>query len=167
ASLSSGQNNWQELLEKYDIDTIINSQPGSYWPVSVPVYTLPNWKLIYANDVAYVYARDDVIKSQPVDLSKINEGLHEALQFEDKDAEDAVRQLEKLLEFDPQNAFARSQLAIYFLKTDSERAKTISEESRQIYPKNPLFNLILIPKTLCSTLYLLLTTCKKTSAPKL
>ena len=142
-SLSSGQNNWQELLEKYDIDTIINSQPGSYWPVSVPVYTLPNWKLIYANDVAYVYARDDVIKSRPVDLSVINESLHSPLKFEDKDAGLAVRQLQNLLAFDPQNAFARSQLAIYFLKTDSERAKTISEESRQIYPKNPLFNLIL------------------------
>ncbi len=142
-ALAGGQGNWRELLKKYDIDTVINSQPGSYWPVSVPVYTLPNWKLVYANDVAYVYAREDVIKSLPVDLSAINEGLHSPLKFEDKDAQLAVKQLQNLLAFDPQNAFARTQLAIYYLKADPEKAKSISEQSRQIYPKNPLYNLVL------------------------
>ncbi len=154
-ALANGGDNWQELLKKYDIDTVINSQQGSYWPVSVPVYTLPNWKLVYANDVAYVYAREDVIKNRPVDLSAINEGLHVALKFEDKDTDLAIKQLQNLLEFDPQNAFARSQLAIYYLKTDPEKAKNISEESRRIYPKNPLFNLILasyyLQKNQCQT----------------
>lgn len=142
-ALSNGQDNWQELLKKYDIDTVINSQQGSYWPVSVPVYTLPDWKLIYANDVAYVYARDDVIKNRPVDLSAINEGLHTALKFEDKDAELAVKQLQNLLAFDPQNAFAHSQLAMYYLKTDLEKSRSVSEEARKKYPKNPLFSLTL------------------------
>ncbi len=143
AALTHGTGNWQQLLEKYDIDTVVNSQPGSYWPVSVPVYTLPNWKLIYANDVAFVYARDDVIKNRPVDLSAINEGLQNVLKIEDKNADLAIKQLQDLLTFDPQNAFARSQLATYYIKKDTEKARQISEDSRQIYPKNPLFSLIL------------------------
>jgi len=143
AALALGTGNWQDLLKKYDIDTVVNSQPGAYWPVSVPVYTLPNWKLIYTNDVAYVYARDDVIKNRPVDLSVINEGLKGPLKFEDKDAEAAIKQLENLLAFDTENAFARTQLALYYLKTDPEKSRQIAEEARSLYPKNPIFSLTL------------------------
>ncbi len=144
-NLSAGTENWQELIHIYNIDTVVNSQYDSIYDNFTPVYRLPNWKLVYVDSDAIVYARSDVIEKLPVDLSKIQ--AQKAyyplnLSFDTKDEDQAVKQLHDLIGFDNKNAFARSQLVLYYLnnKNDLEAATKLAVESRSIIPKDPIFS---------------------------
>ena len=105
-----------------------------------PVYNLPNWKLIYVDSVFALYARNDVIKSIPVDLSLVQPELSTDLKFKPENETAAVGQLQKLMQFDPQNAFARNQLIYYYTQKDLTRAKNQAEESKKLIPKDPTFS---------------------------
>lgn len=144
-NISAGTGNWQELVKTYDIDTVVNSQYDSIYDNLTPVYKLPDWKLVYVDSDAVVYARYDVIKKLPVDLSKIQ--AQKAyyplnLSFDIKDEDQAVKQLQDLIAFDNKNAFARSQLVLYYLnnKNDLEQATKLTVESRSLIPKDPIFS---------------------------
>lgn len=144
-TLNAGIGNWQELIKTYNIDTVVNSQYDSIFDNLTPVYTLSNWKLVYINSDAAVYAREDVIKKLPVDLSKIQAQYAYYplnLSFDIKDQDQAVKQLQDLLAYDNKNAFARSQLILYLLnnKNDIDAATKLTIQSRNLIPKDPIFS---------------------------
>jgi hypothetical protein len=139
--ITYGKNGWDKLLESLNVDTVINSQPFTDAFSYTPVHILSNWQLVYINNVFILYARNDVIKSLPVDLSKIKPALPSALKFAKEDEKDAIGQLQNLLKFDPKNGFARDQLIIYYLDKDVKKAISLAEESRQVDPSNPIFSL--------------------------
>ncbi len=153
--LLEGSKGWQELLERFDIDTVIKSQPNTMAFVYTPVQNFPNWKLIYLNNIYIIYARHDVIKSIPVDLSKVKPELATALKFDPADEKEAINQLQNLLSFDTQNGFARDQLIIYYLQKDTQKALLLAQQSRQMDPKNPIYSLHL------AEIYAKLNDCKK------
>ena len=141
--IASGLNNWDNLLEKYNIDTIINKQPDARHGSSTPVYNLNNWKLVFLDNIAALYARTDIIKSLPVELSAIHPELPTDLKFTQEDENIALEQLNNLLIFDPTNDFARIQLILYWRDKNLEKAKILAEESMQLLPKNPWFSYLL------------------------
>ena len=99
-SISSGTGSWQELLKAHDIDTVVNSQYDSIFDNFTPVHKLPDWKLVYVDSDAVIYARKDIIKKLPVDLSYIQP--HKAyypinLSFDLKDQDEAIKQLQGLI----------------------------------------------------------------------
>ena len=136
-----GKENWQSLLEKYDIDTVINTRTHSFFTNITPVWQLANWKLIYVDRTAAIYARGDVIRSIPVDLWAVNPNLGTPLKFKPEQEKVAVEQLQKLLEFNRENGFARIQLILYYLDKDLNRAKALAEESRNLLPDDPIFSI--------------------------
>ncbi len=142
-SLIYGTGDWQKNLEKYNIDTVVNSQPNVFIQNATPVYKLDNWKLVYANDTFAIYARNDVIKTQPVDLSSIHLNLPDFQKFNPEDEKTAIEQLENLKRFENKNAFAREQLIFYYLQKDISKAQQLAIESRSLIPKNPHFSLYL------------------------
>lgn len=142
--LGSGVDNWQELLERYQIDTVINTQYGSIKSNNTPVYNLDNWQLVYLDNNLVLYARNDVIRSKPVELSAIHPQLQTPLKFRSEDEKAAVEQLENLLKFDSKNGFARAQLTQYYLMRDLERAKNLAQESRNLLTNDPIFPVYLV-----------------------
>ncbi len=143
-NLNGGTNNWEELLKKYNIDTVVNSQYDSIIDNFTPVYQLPNWKLAYVDSNAVIYARNDVIKNLPVNLSKIHPEqayIPFNLSFDPKD-EEAANQLRALLRYDDKNSFARSQLILYEMnyQNDLENAKKLTLESKLLIPQDPIFS---------------------------
>lgn len=138
--IASSANGWERLLNNYKIDTIINPQDLPYLYAKTQVYSLPNWKLIYVDSVSALYARDDVIKSIPVDLSLVQLELPSDLKFKPENEAAAAEQLRKLLDYDDKNAFARDQLIKYYLQKDPQKAKNLAEESRKLLPKDPTFS---------------------------
>ena len=142
--IASGQEGWDKLVEKYDIDTVVNSQFAAPKGSSTPVWKLPNWKLIYVDNVSALWARDDVIKTLPVDLSALNLELEEPLKFKPENKEKAVKQLENLIKFHPKNDFARGQLIQNYIDEGKlEDAKKLAQESRTLMPKDPTFAMYL------------------------
>jgi len=142
--ISSGQEGWDKLLEKYDIDTVINSQFAAPKGNNTPVYKLANWKLIYVDNISALWARDDVIKSEPVDLSALSLEIQGPLKFKPENKDKAVAQLKNLLNFYPKNDFARGQLIQNYLDEGKlEDAKNLAEESRSLMPKDPTFPIYL------------------------
>ena len=139
--MQEGGKDWQIFLQKYNIDTVVNSQFFVFWLNNTSVYQLPNWKLVFVDDVFAVYAREDIIKSLLVDLSVIQPELPTAFKFKDENQEKAIIQLQNLLRFDSKNGFARSQLIQYYRDYDSTKAKSLAEESRKLLPEDPLFSL--------------------------
>ncbi len=137
--LGSGVDNWQELLERYQIDTVVNTQYGSIKNNNTPVYNLTNWQLIYLDNNLLLYARDNVIKKKPVELSAIHAELPTPLKFKPEDEGVAISQLENLLKFDYKNGFARAQLTQYYLTRDLTAAKDLAGESRNLLPNDPIF----------------------------
>lgn len=142
-TISSGTGNWADLLHKYDIDTIINGQPDSQFGAYTPVYKLDNWKLIYLDNTAALYARQDIIGSTPVNLSTIHPELQGDLKFKPEDETEALQQLENLLDFDPTNDFARIQLIMYWKNKNASKAERLALESHKMLPQNPWFSLLL------------------------
>ena len=140
-TMASGENGWQELIKRYNIDTVVNSQFFTFYTNSTPVYLLPDWQLIYLDDVALIYARKDIIKSLPVDLSAIHPEIERGFKAKVEEEEKARDQLEKLMIFDPRNGFARQQLVIYWMDRDLPRAKTLAEQSKNLLPNDPIFSL--------------------------
>lgn len=139
--LMAGRNGWEKLLEKFNIDTVAKSQPNTMAFVYTPVQNLANWKLIYIDDVYMIYARSDIIKSLPLDLSKIKPELPTALKFAKEDEPEAINELKNLLKFDPKNGFARDQLVIYYMENDVKKAISLANQSKQVDPKSPVFSL--------------------------
>lgn len=142
-TISSGTGNWANLLQKYAIDTVINNQPDSQFGAYTPVYKLDNWKLIYLDNTAALYARQDIISSTPVNLSVIHPEMQGDLKFKPEDETEALRQLEDLLDFDPTNDFARVQLIIYWKDKNTPKAERLALESHKILPQNPWFSFLL------------------------
>ena len=139
--LASGREGWQQLLEKYDIDTVINSPSFDFHLfTSTPVYRLKNWQLVYIDDSAVIYAREDVIKSVPVELSAINPNSPLQLKIKPLLEKKGVQELNELLRFDTMNGFAREQLIIYYMSNDINKAIQLAEESNALLPKNPMFS---------------------------
>jgi len=138
--IASGASGWRELLKKYDIDTVVNHQDLPYLLAKTPVWELSNWQLVYVDEIATIYARDDVIKSIPVDLSVIQPELPTTLKFKQDNETKAIEQLGKLMAYEPKNAFAKSQLVAYYITKDLNRAKKLAEESRMIIPYDPIFS---------------------------
>ena len=140
-TIANGENGWQELLKKYNIDTVVNSQFFIFYSNHTPVYTLPDWQLVYLNDNAIIYAREDIIKSLPVNLSSIHPEIERGFKAKVGEEENARSQLEKLMIFDPKNGFARQQLVIYWMDHDLAKARSLAEQSRNLLPNDPIFSL--------------------------
>ena len=80
--INIGDEGFEKLLEKHGIDTVINTQPYNIiTPSQVPIYKLANWRLVYIDDIAAIYARKDIIKSTPIDLSAIEPELGTPIKF--------------------------------------------------------------------------------------
>ena len=144
-NIESGTNNWQDLIKEFDIDTFV--VPTTYFTFDTPLQNLDNWQLVYIDRTAKLYARRDVIKNPKFDLSTIHPEMltTDDLKFKEEDEQKATQELKKMLEFDPKNGFARSQLILYyFKKNDLEKAQKLIEDSRQILPKDPYFSLYLV-----------------------
>lgn len=142
--IASGQDGWDKLVEKYNIDTVVNSQFAAPKGNNTPVWKLPNWKLVYVDNVSALWARDDVIKTLPVDLSAINPELTAPLKFMPENKDKAVKQLENLIKFYPKNDFARGQLIQNYIDEGKlDEAKKLGEESRTLLPKDPTFAMYL------------------------
>ena len=127
------------------MDTVINTQSWLSLQNSTPVYKLQNWKLVYLDGTFIIYARNDVIKRQPLDLSLIHPEYTSALKFKKDDEKGAMEQIRSLLAYDPKNDFARAQLIIYYL-TDGKNftaAKDLAQQSAKLFPKNPWFDFYL------------------------
>lgn len=141
--IGEGTSNWTDLLKDYDIDTIVNKIGDGGFGALTPVYTLKDWKLVYVTIYNAVYAREDVIKSLPVDLSAIHPEFVTDFKFKIEDEKTAVDQLKKLLEFDTANDFARAQLILYYRDNDIEQAKTLATQSKELHPKIPWYSYFL------------------------
>jgi len=135
-----GRSSWKVSLENLGIDTVINSTYfDSLWRSEVPVFILPNWKLIYLDENATVYARSDIIKSIPIDLSAIHPEMAGEIKFDSGNSK-VEDQLTSLMDFEPKNAFARRQLILYYLqKNDPAKAQFLANESQKILPDDPWF----------------------------
>ena len=142
-SLAHGGDNWQDLINKFNIDTVINSQSGSVWPNDTQVYKLDDWKLVWIDSNSIVYAKKNVIKSTPVDLSAIQPDLQTPLKFKSANETLAIQQLENMAQFDPVNSFAQAQLARYYFEKDFAKAQKIAQEARMKIPNDPIFSLTL------------------------
>lgn len=141
--IGNGFGNWVELLGKYNIDTIVNRGPDSQFGASTPAYLLPDWQLVYLNGTAIVYARSNIIKSLPLDLSAIHPELTSDIKFKTDETQKAVKQLNDLIAFDNTNDFARIQLILYYRNKDIEQSKLLAKESLQLLPNNPWFSFLL------------------------
>lgn len=143
-SLVNGNNNWQELIERYQIDTVVNSQEFIFFYNGTPVYKLPEWKLVYITDSAQVYAKNNVILNYPFDLSKIHPELETDLKFKKEDEAEAIGQLKNLEAGEQTNEFTRQQLITYYLQNNNlNEAKNLAQESRKLFPKDPIYSLAL------------------------
>lgn len=143
-TIASGGDGWDNLLTKYNIDTVVNSQFAAPKGNNTPVWQLLNWKLVYVDNVSALWARDDVIKTLPIDLSALNLELTTPLKFKPENKDTAISQLENLIKFYPQNDFARGQL----IQNDIDEgklgdAKKFAEQSRILLPNDPTFGLYL------------------------
>lgn len=140
--ITSGGTGWEQLLLFYNIDTIVKDQRIVSPFVYTPISNLANWKLVYVNDTFSIYARDDAIKSLPVDLSALQPDLQTDLKYKKEDETKAIGQLKSLLKFDNKNGFAREQLIIYniTIKNDLGVARKLAEESRLLIPGDPVYS---------------------------
>lgn len=138
-----GNENWQEILEKYNVDTVINAPFETSFTNVTPVNKLPNWKLIYVDEISYIYAKAEAIKKDPLELSLLQPEQNTSVKFNREKAEDAAKQLQSLLDFDQSNLFARQQLILYHMdiKKDYQKAYELSRESYNLAPKYPYFSL--------------------------
>ncbi len=138
------ENNSEQLLSKYDIDTIVNTQTNFAWQSSTNVAGLDNWQLVYVNELAIIYARKDVIKKNPLDLSLINPYEKSDLKFDQKNKEKAIEQIKNLLNYDTKNDFARTQLILYYLyENQLESAEKLAIESKNISGNKSGYNYLL------------------------
>lgn len=127
------ENNPKDLLAKYNIDTIVNTQTTFDWQSSTNVTDLDNWQLVYVSEIAVIYARKDVIKNNILDLSLINPYEKSDLKFGQKNKDKAIEQIKKLLTYDGENGFARTQLVLYHLyENQFDSAEKLALESKNI-----------------------------------
>ena len=160
SKLHSPEQDIAELLKKYDIDTVINTQPMSEVISGgslTPVYALPGWRLVFVDGWSAVYARTDVIKGDLVDLSVLHPEFTTPNKYKLEEESKAIEQLEQLLQQNNENDFARSQLLFYYFvrQQDMAKATSLAEESREINPENPFYSFIL------AAVYLKQHDCKK------
>lgn len=144
-NLGSGQGDWQNLLEKYPVDTIINAQPFNLVSFfEVPVWQLRDWGLVYVDDVAVVWA-----KNAPTHLTlrAIHPEFTSDFKFKEEEKDQAQEELEKLLSVNPDNSFAYEQLTlVHLLKNEPESAQKRIQQAKSRFPKNP--NLYLLEAAL-------------------
>lgn len=139
-----GKGDWQKTLEEYQVDVVVNSPIESNFTSLTPVYTLPGWKLVYIDEIATIYTKPSAIINLPLDLSKIEPQLTAPLKFKKENEKEALQQLEKLLDFDNKNLFARQQLILTsFEQKNYQKALDLASVGHNIAPKFPYFNLYL------------------------
>src|SRR3989344_7963020 len=144
SSLVNPNNDPQALLSKYNIDTVVNTQNVYRWSSSTNLGNLQNWRLVYISELTIIYARKDIIKNNHLDLSLINPYLNSDLKFQIKDREEAIKEIENLLNYDPQNGFARSQLILNYIDENQwDEAKKLALESRVQIPGNSYYSFLL------------------------
>lgn len=146
--LHSPEHTVETLLKKYDIDTVVNTQPESSSRIGTsltPVYKLSNWELVYVDNISAIYRRKDVGGKEPFNLSFIHPEFDTPHKYKLEEEEEAVKQLKELLKFDSKNDFVRSQLLFYYFirLNDIHTAKSFAEESRTLNPENPFYSFIL------------------------
>lgn len=147
-TLHSANKDVAELVKKYNIDTVVSTRQDAmrYLGVSrTPVYNLPDWRLVYIDNTSVVYARNDILRENAVDLSAINPNIKGSIKFDVKDEEKAIKQLNNLLKFNIQNDFAWEQLIYYQFnnKKDLTNAKALTQEAIKALPDDPFFSFIL------------------------
>jgi len=140
--INAGKDNWKELIENYQIDTIVI--PQVYFPFQTPAYELENWQLVYIDGISKVYAKKNIIKNKIFDLSMFRPEIFEKQKFKKEDQEKALKTINDLLNADPQNAFARTQLIESYMENDIQKAKSLTENSRQLSPNDPYYSLYLV-----------------------
>lgn len=140
-----GQENWQEIFEKYNVDTVVNAPFETSFANVTPINKLPGWKLIYVDEIANIWAKDSAIKNTPPDLSLIHPELNTPHRFKEEEATAAAKQMESLLAFDTNNLFARQQLILYYLdiQKDYQKALELAAQSHKVDPKYPYFSVYL------------------------
>lgn len=140
-----GKENWKELFLKSNVDTVVNSPFESSFANATPVYEIPGWKLIYIDEIANIYAKENTIKNNILNLSKIQPELNTQLKFKPENEKEAVIQLKKLLKYDTNNLFARQQLILDLLevKKDYKKAADFAWDSYNVTPNYPYFALYL------------------------
>lgn len=105
----------KEEIERFKIDTVVNTvstSPGSF----TAIHKLDGWKLVYVDDMAIVWAKDDIIKDKSIIIKHIKPYLNQELKFTDDEKEKALDELDVLNKKQPDNIFPKSQLIIYNLK---------------------------------------------------
>ncbi len=140
--INAGADNWKEHIDNYQIDTIVI--PQIYFPFQTPAQELQNWQLVYIDGISRVYAKENIIKNKVFDLSMFHPEIFEKQKFKKEDGQKALKSLDKLLSTDPQNAFARTQLIESYMENDIQKAKNLTEESRQLSPNDPYYSLYLV-----------------------
>jgi len=146
--LHSPESDIAALLGKYDIDTVVNTEPDAANIVGAsltPVYNLSDWKLVYVDNLSSVYARNEVVKNNVVNLSLIHPEFKSPNKYSLENEPEAIKQFNDLLQFDNANDFARSQLIFYYFirQKDLNKAKLLAEESKKLNPENPFYSFIL------------------------
>ncbi|MDB5390235.1 MAG: hypothetical protein JWM11_5881, partial [Planctomycetaceae bacterium] len=69
--LATGSPNWQKEIDKYNIETMIIHKADQA-KMDVEVRNLPNWKLVYEDELAAIMSRDSVlIKSVDAEVARI------------------------------------------------------------------------------------------------
>lgn len=141
AKLHDPKTDPDELLEKYDIDTIVNTSTANKWISKTSVENLPNWELVYIDTKSAVYARRDIVRKKPVDLSSVNPDSTRSADLVPLE----IEQLKKLLEYDPENDFAlrRTILYVYNERNEKVKAYEMAEAARKLLPKDPYFSYLL------------------------
>lgn len=99
--------------------------------------------MVYLNNSYILYARNDIIKKTPFDLTVIDPKLNTELKFKPQDEKKALSELKNLLLYDPNNDFARLQLILYYKVKNIDLAKQLAYDSYKINPSNPWFTYML------------------------
>lgn len=159
-TISYGKDGWEKLIQDYNIDTIINSQDFIFDISRTPIHKLQNWKLVYVSDSATVWAREDIIKGNPPNLSLIHPELTTSLaKFKKEEIKEAEKQLLNLLEIDPNNVFAKQQIIMMKIENNQpEEAINELNNARLKFPKDPIFDVQL------STIYAQQNDCQQAKA---
>lgn len=140
-NLNRAQADWQNLLEKYQVDTVINTQPFNLVSFfEVPVWQLRDWSLVYADDVAVVWAKN---APSHLVLHAIHPQFASDFKFKEEEKDQAKRELEKLLSVSQDNSFAYEQLTlVHLLENEPELAQKRIKEAKSRFPKDPNFYLL-------------------------
>lgn len=141
-NLSRGQSDWPHLLDKYQPDTIINTQPFNLVSFfEVPIWQIKDWKLVYVDDVAVVYTKLAIAEN--LGLSAIHPEYASDFKFTEEEKDLAKKELEKLINLNPNNSFAYSQLILTgLLENDHQSAQNLTRVAKSKFKNDPNFYLL-------------------------